>query len=108
MDHTKKQTKMSHTKRKRYKRAPDIIFRRIGDESVLVPAGGGAITEGRLFLLNEVGAFIWDLLEEMDDPELLAAKMVDNFEVDTPQAGMDLQTFLEELMEAGCVDMVTP
>jgi hypothetical protein len=81
---------------------PEVVFRRIGEEAVLVPVRGESAVEGELFALNEVGAFIWERLAEGVLPDAIAQRIAEVFDVDVLQANEDLDRFLHELVAAGC------
>lgn len=84
--------------------SPEVVFRRVGDEAVLVPVRGQSAVEGELFSLNEVGAFIWERLLEGIAAEEIPARIVESFEVELAQAQADLDRFVEELVAAGCAE----
>jgi hypothetical protein len=86
--------------------AENLVFRRIGDEGVLVPTTGQAATSGKLFAVNELGALIWELLTEGAEPAEIVRTITNTFEVDEVQAALDLDRFLDQLAAAGCL-MVT-
>ena len=46
--------------KKKYNRNEDFVFRRIGDETILVPIKNNVGDMGAIYNLNELGAFIWE------------------------------------------------
>lgn len=50
-----------------------------------------------LFVLTELGAFIWDLLPEAENEEEILAWILEKYEVDEDSAKADLIVFLQKL-----------
>ena len=46
----------------------ELIKRQIAGDTVLVPVGKAVYDANGLFILNDVGAFLWDLLPEKETP----------------------------------------
>ncbi len=80
-----------------YSRNPDIIFRRIADEFILVPIRQKAIDLKSVYTLNEVGAFIWELIDSSKSVSQIKDKVIEEFEVDTRQAQADVSEILSQL-----------
>lgn len=47
-----------------YTKNPDIIFRKIADEFILVPIRQKVVDLKSIYTLNEVAAFIWEQIDE--------------------------------------------
>ncbi len=47
----------------RYRRTPNIVSREIAGEQILVPIRKKTADMGEIFILNETGARIWNLLD---------------------------------------------
>lgn len=77
----------------------ELISREIAGERFLVPAGKTVYDSNGLFLLTEVGAFIWDLIPEAQDPEALVSAVLNAYEVDEATARADIDAFLAKLTE---------
>ncbi len=88
--------------------SPSIVHRKVGDEAVLVPVGGEADHAGRLFVLNEVGAFIWEQLHQDSDRLRIVRELVAAFQVSEEEAAADLDVYVEELVQAGCLEVEAP
>lgn len=54
--------------------------------------------DGRLHTLNEVGTFIWELLDGKRATEEIIAKVPERFDVDKKGAEKDVNFFLGDLM----------
>ncbi len=85
------------------KRNADFVSREVADEMVLVPVTRDAADLVGIFTLNEVGAFIWGLLEEETTEDAVAAAICEEFEVSPEQARGDLGEFLAQLDEIGAL-----
>lgn len=55
--------------------------------------------------LDEVGTFIWDLLDRNISIDKIAEKIVETYDVSIEQAKADIETFLKELESNGLVCM---
>ena len=75
----------------------ELIRREIAGESFLIPLGKTVYDTNGLFVLTEVGAFLWDLLPEAKDEEELLRAVLDTYDVSQPQAAADIAEFLEKL-----------
>lgn len=75
---------------RRLKRNPDVSWRVIEGQAVLI-----LNKEGEVQVLNELGTFIWERLEE--DPEEVVRAIVAQYEVTPEQARRDLEEFVDSL-----------
>lgn len=83
-------------------REPGVIARQIAGETILVPTRRRA-SEMALFTLNEVGTFIWELLDGEIDLAGIADEVAETFEVEPATARTDVDEFVTALSQAGCV-----
>jgi hypothetical protein len=74
-----------------------LLRREIAGESFLVPLGKTVYDTNGLFVLTELGAFIWDLLPEAETKEQILEKILAEYEVDETTAKNDLEEFLDKL-----------
>lgn len=75
----------------------ELISREIAGERFLVPVGKTVYDSHGLFILTEVGGFIWDRLPEAEDAEQIVAAVLETYDVDEPTARADVAAFLEKL-----------
>ena len=75
----------------------ELIKRQIGEDTVLVPIGKTVYESNGLFVLNEVGAFIWDLLPAVQTEAEICRAVLDSYEVSEEEAARDVAEFLESL-----------
>ena len=82
---------------RRYQKSPDLVFRQIGDEFVLVPIRHDVADMEAIYTLGGVGARIWELLDGERDGNAVLAQIVQEYDVSPEQARADLVEFLEQL-----------
>ena len=75
----------------------ELIKRQVANDTILVPVGQTVYSSNGLFILNEVGAFIWDLLPEAESAEQLCRAVLEEYEIDRESAMADVKEFLEML-----------
>lgn len=80
-------------------RDPDMVFRNLGEEMVLVPIRRGIGDFNSFYVLNSVGAFIWNHIEKPTPASSLIEKIVHEFTVESDQACQDLKHFVGKLVE---------
>lgn len=79
----------------------ELLKREVGGEAFLVPLGKTVYDSNGLFVLSELGGFIWDLLPEAETEEDILLKILSEYEVDETTARADLAVFLGKLREMG-------
>lgn len=79
----------------------ELITRSIAGDTVLVPVGKAVYDSNGLFVLNEVGAFLWNLLPQAADSEALLLALLEEYDVSPQQARRDIDDFLAKLRELG-------
>jgi hypothetical protein len=80
-----------------YSKNPDIIFRKIADEFILVPIRQKAVDLKCVYTLNEAAAFIWELLDSSKSAAQIKDKVAEKFEVEPIQAQFDVLEMLSQL-----------
>lgn len=76
-----------------------FVVREVSNELILVPLTSNIAHMNEMFVLNEVGKFIWENLIDSSDIESLTALVLENFEVDAETARRDVESFLNKLEE---------
>jgi hypothetical protein len=87
------------------RRSGDYVTRRIAGETLVVPIRAEAAELDSIYLFNEVGARVWDLLESGSDEAAVVQTIVEEFEVLPERARADLESFLAQLSEAGLLEL---
>lgn len=75
----------------------ELVKRDIAGDTILVPVGKTVYDSNGLFILNELGGFLWDRLEAAETEQELLQMILDEYEVTEDVAAKDLHTFLENL-----------
>ena len=77
----------------------ELIKREIAGDTILVPVGKSVYDSNGLFVLNELAAFIWNILPEVDSESEIAEKILEEYEVNPEVAAEDTAKFLDKLRE---------
>jgi hypothetical protein len=85
-----------------YSRNPDIIFRKIADEFILVPIRQKAVDLKSVYTLNATAAFIWELIDGKKSISNIKDKVAEEFEVESRQAQDDVSHIISQ-WEAMCL-----
>lgn len=83
----------------RYKRNENFVFRRIDDETILVPIKDNVGDMNCIYNLNEVGAFIWQNISCKHSMSDIKDLILSEFEVTESQAKTDLSEYIKQLEE---------
>ena len=75
----------------------ELIKREIAGDTILVPVGKTVLDSNGLFVLNELGAFIWDLLPEVEDEDAICKAILAEYEVSAEKAAQDVAEFMTML-----------
>jgi hypothetical protein len=82
------------------KRSDTAMARRVDDDVVILD-----ITSGQFFGINDVGGLVWDLLEHDTTRNALVDAVTAEFDVDSQQAGDDIDALIAQLSNAGLVEL---
>lgn len=89
--------------KKKYKRNEDFVYRRIGDETILVPIKSNVGDMGAIYNLNELGASIWEHLDGNNNLLDIKQRILEDFEVSPEEIEADLFEFINHLKEIAAV-----
>ena len=82
----------------------ELIKREIVGDTILVPLGKSVYESNGLFVLNELGAFIWNLMPAVDTEEEIVDKILEEYEVSREEAEADTAQFMAKLREMNIID----
>lgn len=91
---------------KRYQKDPNIVFRKIADETILVLIRQNVADLQSVYTLNEVAARTWELIDGERKVEEIKDKIVEEFEVTPEEAEKDLTESLQKLEKIGGIKEV--
>jgi hypothetical protein len=80
-----------------YSRNPDVVFRKIADEFILVPIRQKVVDLKSVFTMNEAAAFIWEEIDGIQSVAEIKDKVAEAFEVEAPQAEADVSEIVSQL-----------
>lgn len=76
-------------------------LKEIADRFVAIPTHENVVDFSSVIMLNETGAFMWNLLKEQDmTKDELTEKLLSEYDVDKETAISDVSEFIEELKKA--------
>jgi hypothetical protein len=84
-------------------RSADVVSRRVGGETILVPVRAGIIERRCLFTLNETASRVWKELARRRTVDQLAEALAGEFAVSLPRARADVRRLLRQLRAEGCI-----
>ena len=80
-------------------RTEDIIWRRIGDEIVVIQDDGMSV-----HVLNKTAAYIWELCDGTRGTGEITDSLCERFDVGIEEARVDVQEILERLSQIGILN----
>ena len=89
--------------KKKYKRNEDVVFRRIGDETILVPIKNNVGDMGSIYNLNQVAAFVWEHIDGEKTVVDISNMIREEFQVSAEQAQADLCDLVSQLKEVHAI-----
>jgi hypothetical protein len=75
----------------------ELIKRQIAGETILVPVGKTVYDANGLFVLNELGAFIWDMLPQAESEEAICKAVLEEYDAVEEEVRRDVTEFLDAL-----------
>ena len=87
----------------RYRRNENFVFRRIEDETILVPIKDNVGDMGSIYSFNEIGALIWEHLDGERNLAAIKDKILNAYEVSSREVEADLSEFVTDLVEIEAV-----
>ena len=75
----------------------ELIKREIAGDTILVPVGKTVFDSNGLFALNELGAFIWEILPKVETEEEICEAVLAEYDVSRQEAAADIAEFMDKL-----------
>lgn len=82
----------------------DFVLRQVANIWVGLPLGDQTVDFSGMLKLNDSGAMLWKVLEQGADRAALVAALTAEYDVSDERAQADVDSFLEKLFQAGCID----
>ena len=87
-----------------YKKNENFVFRKIENETILVPIKDNVGDMGSLYNLNEVAAFVWEQINGKTSLQEIKNQLLEKYEISARDAGNDLSEYIAQLEE---IDAIT-
>lgn len=81
------------------------LLRKIADSHIVIAVGDEAMDFNGIITLNEVGAFLWNLLTEDIPKERLLEELLKEYSIDEQTAKQDISEFLNKLLGMGLLEL---
>ena len=89
-----------------YHKSSSMVARRVADEVILVPIRQNVGDLQSIYTLNEVGARIWEFLDNEGTVADMVSAVAREYEVEQPKAEADLADFLAQLESIEAIALV--
>jgi hypothetical protein len=80
-----------------YSKSPDVVFRKIADEFILVPIRQKVIDLKSVYTLNETAAFIWERIDGKRASPQIEEDVANEFETDLSTVKPDVEGIMSQL-----------
>lgn len=87
----------------KYIASDKFILKKVGKNAMFIPLEGTGISMTKIFNVNELGIFIFELIKDGLDSDEIASKIADEYEVDLETATKDSNAFIADLEAKGIV-----
>ena len=85
------------------KQSKRYIKRATAQEILLIPVGTSAAGGDDMLTLSEVGAFIYDHIEEVNSFDELVEKILEEYDADREMVAEEARSFVNQLLQFGIV-----
>ena len=89
-----------------YQKDSNIVFRKIANEYILVPVRQKVADLNSIYILNEIGAMIWELIDGRKSLTEILANVMAGYDVETETAKDDLLYFVGQLVKIKAVEEI--
>lgn len=89
-----------------YQKDSNIVYRKITSEYILVPIRQQVADLNCIYILNEIGAMIWESIDGKSNIEQILKGITAIYDVDEGTAKDDLVFFISQLLKIKAVDEV--
>lgn len=86
-----------------YKKSDRIVSRKVAGETILVPIKGNLADMQKIFSLNKVGDFIWNLIDGKRSISEICKEVMLRFDVDEDILNIDIKSFIKDLIKEGLI-----
>lgn len=88
------------------KKSSNFVYRKIADESIIIPIKNDSADLASIYTLNETADFVWNKLDENGSVEGIINSLIKKFNVSHDEASCDLMALIGELEKAGLIEIL--
>ncbi len=81
-----------------------FLLREVAGNYIVVPVGAASVDFNGMITLNEVGAFLWERLNEGATTGQLCDAVIETYDISREQANKDILDFMNRLSEADLLE----
>ncbi len=82
-----------------FRKSPNVVFRQIGDESILIPIANEVGDLSNIYNLNEIGTKIWECIDGERDVTEICRLIADEYDAPMNVVMNDASEFIGSLDE---------
>lgn len=82
----------------------EVVFRSVAGENMLIPVGETVGEYNGIFSMTEVGAQLWQAIENGQDEEQMVRQICQEYEIDEKTAAADVRSFIDKLCDFGIIE----
>ncbi len=87
----------------RFKRNPDVVYRRIKGESILLPTSPKQVKTRPFYFVEEVGSRVWELLDGQRLCQGIVKTIAEEFDTLESRVQKEIFSFLNDLKKEGLI-----
>lgn len=81
-----------------------FLLREVAGNYVVIAVGEDAVNFNSIITVNEIGAYIWNKINEGKNEEAIADDIIGEYSIDRNTALKDIGEFINQLREAGIIE----
>lgn len=81
-----------------------VIYRNIAGEHVLIPVGSIAMDQNGMFVMTELGAQIWQMVDGGATKEEIITALLKEYEVGESRLRADVEDFLQRMIDKNLIE----
>ncbi len=82
----------------------NYILREVAGSNIVVPIGDAQMSFNGIMTLNDVGTFIWKILEKGAEREEIIDRVLETYDVARPKAEQDIDKYLNKLRDKNLIE----
>lgn len=83
----------------------NVIYRNIAGEHVLIPVGSEVLEQNGMFVMTDLAAEIWQMLEKGKETETIIQELLEEYEVEEGVLRKDVEEFLQKLVTGKLIEL---